>query len=296
MSNVGMIIEERSRDIGDFLVGRLIPFRKKRMIGPFVFIDHMAPVQLGPTKYMDVDQHPHIGLSTLTYLFDGEIMHEDSLGTKQLIKPGSVNWMTAGKGVSHSERTPEHLRNGNTFMAQGYQIWVALPKELENMDPQFHHIKAKDLPKWSDEDAQFTLVAGEGYGKKSPVPTYSLLFMVEIKTSNSYRLNVNGELKGEIGICIDKGSIDACGEVIGKGNILVSKVEDTCDIIVQANSHLLLFGGEPFSEERHIYWNFVSSSKETITQAKTDWKNRTFPMMPNDDTYVPLPKEVFKNT
>ncbi|MGW9686235.1 pirin family protein [Flagellimonas sp. 2504JD1-5] len=295
MSNIGMIIEERSRDIGDFLVGRFIPFRKKRMIGPFVFIDHMAPVQLGPHKYMDVNQHPHIGLSTLTYLFDGEIMHEDSLGTKQLIKPGSVNWMTAGKGVSHSERTPEHLRNGKTFMAQGYQIWVALPKDLEDMEPQFHHIEERDLPRWTDGDAEFTLVAGEGYGKKSPVPTYSPLFMVEIKTKEAYKLNVNGELKGEIGICIDKGSIDACGEVIQKGNILVSKVEDTCDITVHSNSHLLLFGGEAFPEERYIYWNFVSSSMETITQAKKDWKNKTFPMMLNDNTYVPLPKEAFKN-
>ncbi|WP_136465161.1 pirin family protein [Flagellimonas onchidii] len=290
MSNTGMIIEERSRDIGDFLVGRLIPFRKKRMIGPFVFIDHMAPTQLGPDKYMDVDQHPHIGLSTLTYLFDGEIMHEDSLGTKQLIKPGSVNWMTAGKGVSHTERTPEHLRNGNTFVAQGYQIWVALPQALEDMEPNFYHIEAKDLPRWKDGDATFTLVAGEGYGKKSPVPVYSPLFMVEIKTSNTCRLNINGKLKGEIGICIDTGSINTCGEVIEKGNILVSKVEDSCDIVVSPNSHLLLFGGEVLPEERYIDWNFVSTSKEKIAKAKKDWENKTFPMMENDSSYVPLPK------
>ena len=151
MSNIGMIIEERSRDIGDFLVGRLIPFRKKRMIGPFIFIDHMGPTKLGPNKYMDVDQHPHTGLSTLTFMLEGEIMHEDSLGTKQRIKPGSVNWMTAGKGVTHTERTPEDLRNGNTFVAHGYQIWVALPKELEDMAPEFHHIEEKDIPRWTDE-------------------------------------------------------------------------------------------------------------------------------------------------
>ncbi|MGB3150059.1 MAG: pirin family protein, partial [Maribacter sp.] len=124
MSNIGLIIEERSRDIGDFLVGRLIPFRKKRMIGPFIFIDHMGPTTLGPNKYIDVDQHPHIGLSTLTFMLEGEIMHEDSLGTKQRIQPGSVNWMVAGKGVSHTERTPDNLRNGTVFTAQGYQIWV----------------------------------------------------------------------------------------------------------------------------------------------------------------------------
>ncbi|MDC6386257.1 pirin family protein [Muricauda sp. SK9] len=289
MSNIGLIIEERSRDIGDFLVGRLIPFRKKRMIGPFIFIDHMGPTQLGPSKYMDVNQHPHMGLSTLTFMLEGEIMHEDGLGTHQRISPGSVNWMTAGKGVTHTERTPPDLRNGNTFTAHGYQIWVALPKELEDMEPQFHHIEGKDLPKWVDATAEFTLIAGEGYGKKSPVPVHSDLFMVEIKNTDEYTLNVNGNLRGEIGICIVEGSIKACGETVEEGNILVSKVEDTCNIILEPNTHLLLFGGEAFPEERFIYWNFVSSSQEKIEQAKKAWADRTFPMMENDDTYVPLP-------
>lgn len=289
MSNIGLIIEERSRDIGDFLVGRLIPFRKKRMIGPFIFIDHMGPTQLGPEKYMDVDQHPHIGLSTLTFMLEGELMHEDSLGTRQLIKPGSVNWMTAGKGVSHSERTPSALRGGNIFTAHGYQIWVALPKHLEEMDPEFHHISASELPSWKEGSADFVLVAGEGYDKKSPVPVHSQLFMLEIKNTDTFQLNVQDKLKGEIGICIVEGGIMACGEKVGAGNILVSKVDDTCDIELQPGSHILLFGGEPFPEKRHIYWNFVSSSKERIEQAKTNWKNKTFPMMPHDQTYVPLP-------
>lgn len=289
MSNIGLIIEERSRDIGDFLVGRLIPFRKKRMIGPFIFIDHMGPTQLGPTKYMDVNQHPHMGLSTLTFMLEGEIIHEDGLGTHQRISPGSVNWMTAGKGVTHTERTPQDLRNGTVFTAHGYQIWVALPKELEDMEPQFHHIDGKDLPKWIDGDTEFTLIAGEGYGKKSPVPVHSALFMVEIKNKNEYTLNVNSNLKGEIGICIVEGGIEACGESVGEGNILVSKVEDTCNITLKPNTHLLLFGGEPFPEERFIYWNFVSSSQEKIDQAKKAWADKTFPMMENDNTYVPLP-------
>ncbi|WP_343486318.1 pirin family protein [Allomuricauda sp. d1] len=290
MSNMGLIIEERSRDIGDFLVGRLIPFRKKRMIGPFIFIDHMGPTELGPHKYMDVDQHPHIGLSTLTYLLEGELMHEDSMGTVQRIRPGSVNWMTAGKGVSHTERTPKDMRGGKTFTAHGYQIWVALPKELEEMEPEFHHIEAHELPQWQDGAATFTLVAGEGYGWKSPVPIHSPLFMVEIKTSDSYHLDVKGNLSGEIGICIVDGSIEACSETIDKGNILVSKVEDTCSITMQKDAHVLLFGGEPFEEERHIYWNFVSSSKEKIEIAKENWRDKTFPMMADDNTYVPLPK------
>lgn len=289
MSNIGLIIEERSRDIGDFLVGRLIPFRKKRMIGPFIFIDHMGPTALGPNKYMDVDQHPHMGLSTLTFMLEGEIVHEDSLGTHQRIRPGSVNWMTAGKGVTHTERTPKDLRNGNVFTAHGYQIWVALPKELEEMEPQFHHIDAKDLPKWEEGNTRFTLVAGKGYGKESPVPVHSELFMVEIQNKEPYTLNVNGNLKGEIGICIVSGGIEACGETVGEGNILVSKVEDTCNISLKPNTHLLLFGGEPFPEERYIYWNFVSSDQTKLEWAKTAWANKTFPMMENDNTYVPLP-------
>ena len=223
-------------------------------------------------------------------MLEGEIIHEDSLGTQQRIKPGSVNWMTAGKGVTHTERTPKDMREGTIFKAHGYQIWVALPKELEDMEPQFHHIDGKDLPKWLDNGAEFTLVAGEGYGKQSPVPVHSNLFMVEVKNTESYSLNVNGKLKGEIGICIVEGSIEACGEVVEKGNILVSKVEDTCNIILRPNTHLLLFGGEPFPEERHIYWNFVSSSKEKIEAAKEAWRNKTFPMMENDNTYVPLPE------
>ncbi|WP_411030792.1 pirin family protein [Spongiimicrobium sp. 3-5] len=289
MSNIGLIIEERSRDIGDFLVGRLIPFRKKRMIGPFIFIDHMGPTILGPQKYMDVDQHPHIGLATLTFMLQGEIIHEDGIGTYQRITPGSVNWMVAGKGVSHTERTPKELRDGQEFTAHGYQIWVALPRELEEMEPEFHHIPADRLPNWVDGSATFKLVAGEGYGKKSPVPVHSPLFMVEIRNKEVYKLNTRDNLKGELGICVVEGSILACGQTIEKGNILVSKVEDSCSVELAPNSHILLFGGDTFPEERHIYWNFVATSKARIEKAKAAWKDKTFPMMENDNTYVPLP-------
>ena len=289
MSNIGLVIAERSRDIGDFLVGRLLPFRKKRMIGPFIFIDHMGPTQLGPRKYMDVDQHPHMGLSTLTFLLEGELLHEDSLGTKQVIRPGSVNWMVAGKGVSHTERTPSSLRGGTVFTAHGYQIWVALPKDKEDMEPEFHHIPNKDLPKWEDGSTSFTLVAGNGYGRSAPVPVHSELFMVEIKTQETYSLNTMDNLKGEIGICIVEGSIKACETVVEKGNILVSKVADTCKTILHPNSHIILFGGEPFPEERHIFWNFVSHDKDKLEKAKKDWAAKTFPMMQNESSYVPIP-------
>ena len=289
MSNKGLIIEERSRDIGDFLVGRLIPFRKKRMVGPFIFIDHMGPTQLGPEHYMDIDQHPHIGLSTLTYLMEGEIVHEDSIGTHQKITPGSVNWMVSGKGCAHTERTPQELRNGHAFTTHGYQIWVALPKELEDIKPEFHHFTPSQLPAWKDKEASFTLVAGKGYDKESPVPVHSELFMIDIKTEGSYFFTSDGKLKGEIGICIVKGGISACDEIILEGNMLVSKTEDVCDIQIRPNSHILLFGGEPFPEERHIFWNFVSHSAEKIEKAKARWKNKDWPRVKGDGTYVPLP-------
>lgn len=290
MSNTDLIIEERSRDIGDFLVGRLIPFRKKRMVGPFIFIDHMGPTQIGNGKYMDVDQHPHIGLSTLTYMLEGEIVHQDSVGSDQLITPGSVNWMTAGRGVTHTERTPANRRNGDISTVHGYQIWVAIPKELEDVEPSFHHIEAGELPQWKDGGASFKLVAGKGYGRTSAVPVHSNLFMVEVKCEEDYELDISNQLEGEIGICIVEGSIQACDNYVEAGNMLVSKIDNQCALTMKAGTHLLLFGGEPFEEERHIYWNFVATSKERIERAKERWRNKEFPQVPNDITYVPLPE------
>ena len=275
MSNTELIIEERSRDIGDFLVGRLIPFRKKRMVGPFIFIDHMGPSEVSEGKYLDIGQHPHIGLSTLTYLLEGEVHHRDSMGTDQIIGPGSVNLMTAGHGVTHTERTPAHLR-GKTSTLHGFQIWIALPKAKEEMEPEFFHVDAKGLPSWKDKGANFTLVAGKGYGKESPVPAYSEQFMLEIKTDEEYELDVAGNLEGEIGICIVEGNIQACDNYVEKGNMLVSKLENQCAIKVAANTHLLIFGGKPFEEERFIFWNFVATSKEKLEEAKIRWKEKSF--------------------
>lgn len=290
MSNSDLIIEERSRDIGDFLVGRLIPFRQKRMVGPFIFIDHMGPSTIGPNKFMDVDQHPHIGLSTLTYLFEGQINHRDSIGTNQLITPGSVNWMTAGKGITHTERTPNSLRNGGIHHVHGYQIWVALPKELEEMEPEFFHIPSDKLPKWEEGNAKFTLVAGKAFDRKSPLPVYSELFMVDLHTEDNVEIDLKEKVKGEIGICVVDGAINACDNRIEKGHMLVSKEEDVCKISVERGSKILFFGGPPFPEERHIFWNFVSSSKDRIEQAKTDWISKSFPKVEGDETYIPLPQ------
>lgn len=290
MSNTDIIIPERSRDIGDFLVGRLLPFRKKRTVGPFIFIDHMGPTHLGPEKYLDVDQHPHIGLATLTYLLEGEIEHRDSLGTEQIIRPGSVNWMVAGKGVAHTERTPQKSRNGQEQTVHGYQIWVALPESEEHVEPSFHHFQADELPRWQDGDAELRLIAGEGFGKKSPVPTHSPLFMVEVKNgSEQYHLNLKSQLEGEIGICVVEGSIKACGNEIEKGNLAISKKHGECKITLAPNTHLLIFGGKGFEKEPLIFWNFVSHSKENLEQAKSNWQAKNWPKVAGDDTYVPLP-------
>lgn len=288
MSNEQLIIEERASDIGDFLVGRLLPFRKKRMVGPFIFIDHMGPKEIGDGNFLEIDQHPHIGLSTLTYLFEGEIQHEDGLGTKQLIKPGSVNFMTAGSGVSHTERTPEYLRLKEKHTIHGFQIWIALPKTHEDMQPTFQHVAANDLPKWKEQNLEYMLIAGEAWNRKSPLDVFSPLFMIELKANETTDFNAKG-LVGEIGVCVVKGSVNACGNKIEAGNMLVSKTDDVCNLRIEKGSHLLLFGGEAFEEKRNIYWNFVHSEKSKIEQAKKDWANKSFPMMPWDNTYIPLP-------
>lgn len=289
MSNQDLIVPERSRDIGDFIVGRLLPFRKKRMVGPFIFIDHMGPTEMGDGKFMDVDQHPHIGLATLTYLLSGEIEHADSIGTQQIIRPGSVNWMVAGAGVSHTERTPAHLRKQEKFVMHGYQIWVALPKEFEKVAPSFHHFSTDELPHWRESGLSFRLVAGEAFGKKSPVPVHSPLFMLEIISEEATEIDLSGQLQGEIGICVVKGAIKACENRVEAGNLLVSKEENVCKLGIEAHSHLLFFGGEAFPEGRSIYWNFVASDPDDIERAKENWKAWEWPKVPGDESYVPLP-------
>ncbi len=288
MSNPGLIIEERSRDIGDFLVGRLIPFRKKRMVGPFIFIDHMGPSEIGDGKYLDIDPHPHIGLCTLTYLFQGEILHRDSIGSEQLIRPGDVNLMTAGKGVTHTERTPEAHRDETRRLMHGYQIWIALPKGKEQMDPEFFHVESDALPKWSSGNMDYILVSGSALGRESPVPTYSPHYMIDIHAQSDAILSLD-ELTGETGIVVIDGAVEACGERIANGNMLVAKHDEGCTIQIHKGTHLLVFGGEPFPEERFIYWNFVASDKELIEKAKEKWQDREFPGVHNDTGYIPLP-------
>lgn len=289
MSNIKLIIEERATSIGKFMVGRLLPFRQKRMVGPFIYIDHMGPAELDAHENFDVLPHPHIGLSTLTFLFEGSIMHRDSLGNAVEIKPGAVNWMTAGKGIVHSERTPEYLRHAAKTM-HGLQIWVALPKALEQMQPEFFHVEQEQIPSWTEGDLHFKLIAGEALGRKSPVPVYSKLFMIEIKSASKQVVNIGNQLYGESGLYILEGSIESDENVYESNQLLVAKDSSLCQFTIAANSTLYIFGGEPFPEERWIDWNFVSTSKALIAEAKQKWKDQSFAKVKGDeDEFVPYP-------
>jgi hypothetical protein len=288
MSNVNLIIEERATSIGKFMVGRLLPFRQKRMVGPFIYIDHMGPVKLSERENFDVLPHPHIGLSTLTFLFEGSIMHRDTLGNEVEIKAGEVNWMTAGKGIVHSERTPDYLRHSDKYL-HGLQIWVALPKHLEQMNPEFFHIDKKDIPAWQEGGLEFKIVAGEAFGKKSAVPVYSKLFMIEIKSRITQKVNIGSQLYGEAGLYILEGSIESEGIVYEPKKILVANDSTLCEFTIAANSTIYIFGGEPFPEERFIDWNFVSSDRALIEAAKQRWRDQQFEKIKGETEFVPLP-------
>lgn len=288
MSNIQLVIEERAANIGSFMVGRLLPFRQKRSVGPFVFIDHMGPAQLSGHENLDVPPHPHIGLSTLTYLFEGAIMHRDSIGSVLEIQPGAVNWMTAGKGVVHSERTPEHLRKSD-MQLHGLQIWVALPKSLEQCEPSFHHIEKDEIPMWTSHNLHFTLIAGEAFGKKSPVPVHSPLYFVEIVSTERTTVNIGEHLYGESALYILEGSVHSEGETYSKKQLLVSIDSRLCEFELAENSTVYVFGGTPFPEERYIDWNFVSSSKALLQQARKDWEEQRFPTISGETEFVPYP-------
>ncbi len=293
MSNIDFIFEEKAADIGNFLVGRLLPFKQKRNIGPFVFIDHMGPTVLKAGENLDVAPHPHIGLSTLTFLFEGAIQHKDSLGNDLTIEPGAVNWMTAGNGVVHSERTPKHLRDVEKSV-HGLQIWIALPKDLENIEPSFVHIESKDLPTWTEGSVDYKLVAGEFDDKKSAVPVYSKLYMIELKAHENQTINLQDRLYGESGLYILEGEVSSNGNAFGPKQILITKDAHLCTFDIKAGSTIYLFGGEPFEEEHFIFWNFVSSSRETIEEAKERWQKQEFPKVPGETEFVPLPNNPFK--
>jgi redox-sensitive bicupin YhaK (pirin superfamily) len=291
---IELVIDQRRRDLGGFEVGRVLPFAKRRMVGPFVFFDHMGPIDFAPgiPRSVDVRPHPHIGLSTVTYLFDGEIMHRDSLGSEQPIRPGEVNWMTAGRGITHSERFERARREGGTV--HGIQAWVGLPKEYEESEPAFDHYAANELPAYESGGLWARLVAGEAFGTKSPVRTHSPLFYVHWRLAAGARAQLDAQYP-ERAAYIVAGSVQVQGKTFEAGRLLVFGRGQTVVFTGVTPAVVMLLGGEPIGE-RFIEWNFVSSSRARIEQAKADWRAGRMKLPVHDDAeFVPLPGDEASN-
>jgi len=286
---IELIIDKRTRDLGGgFEVGRVLPFAKRRMVGPFIFFDQMGPVDFAPgiPRELDVRPHPHIGLSTVTYLYSGAMTHRDSLGFKQEIQPGAVNWMTAGKGITHSERL-EHARMNGAHM-YGIQAWVALPNEAEETDPGFWHHPAASLPVWNEAGLKGRLIAGSAEGMDAGVNVRSPMFYMHWDMEKGVRRKVTSEYT-ERAVYVASDAADVAGQKIGAGQMAVL---GKGDVIVTADeaSTVMVLGGEPIGE-RFIFWNFVSSSKERLEQAKEDWKQGRMKLPDGDDQeFTPLPE------
>ena len=280
------------RDLGDgFKVRRALPSAQRRMVGPFIFLDHFGPTVFRAGEGQNVRPHPHIGLSTLTYLLEGEMMHRDSAGNVEAIRPGDVNWMTAGRGIVHSERTPAKVQaQGGTMFGQ--QIWVALPKALEEMPPVFSHHAEGTLPGLEADGVSLTLVAGEAFGQRSPVPVYSDLMYVDIVLKPGARFQLPAEHIERAGFIVS-GEIEIAGQTgaFGEAQFVVFKPGAEIVLSARLGAHLMLVGGEPFSEPRHVYWNFVSSSRDRIKQAKDDWRLGRFPEIAGETEFIPLPPD-----
>jgi len=289
--SIERIIDKRGHDLGGgFIVGRVLPYAARRMVGPCIFFDHMGPVDLAPgiPKTLDVRPHPHIGLATVTYLYDGALTHRDSLGEHQEIRPGEVNWMIAGKGITHSERF-EYARANGAHM-HGIQSWVALPKDDEEMDPAFFHHEGADLPAWEETGIKGRLIAGEAEGMKAAVKTNSPLFYMHWQMEGGAGRVLTPEHEDRA-VYLASGSADVAGKRLHAGQMAV--LDSGRDVVVKAheNAVVMALGGAPIGP-RHIFWNFVSSSRERIEEAKEDWRHQRMQLPVGDDQeFTPLPEK-----
>lgn len=287
---VDNVIVPRARDIGDFEVRRVLPAAGRRMVGPFVFLDQMGPTILKPGKGIDVRPHPHIGLATVTWLIEGEIMHRDSLGSAQVIRPGELNWMTAGSGIVHSERSPDGQRPGEAPL-YGIQSWVALPKEHEETAPGFVHHGAGEMPRLEGDGARVTVVAGSAFGKTSPVALLHETVYADIHLQAGSTLQIEPEAE-ERGLYILTGGLEVAGSRFNAGSLLVLHPSLPVPVTARGDTHFQLVGGAEMDGPRHLWWNFVSSSKDRLEAAKADWKAGRFPKVPGDDVeFIPLPEK-----
>lgn len=285
-----MEIAPRLISLGGSTVHRLIPYAKKRMVGPFIFFDYFPATDFAAGEGMDVRPHPHIGLSTLSYLLEGEVLHHDSLGNKQLLTPGDVNWMTAGIGISHSERTPPALRP-LPHRLHLLQFWVALPLDQEDSPPHFTHHAQESIPHFKVDDIDVALIAGSAFGKKSPVEVFSPLFFLDVRMKKGQIFNFDPEGQ-ESAFFIIQGRLSVGDKEITTDDFVVLATNSSLQVIAKEDTHLVLLGGEPLPEPRHIYWNYVSSSKEKIERAKQAWRDGSFPQVPGEPDIIPLPEDL----
>ncbi len=288
-SPVELIIEARGRDIDGLPVRRVLPSARRRMVGPYVFFDHMGPADLPPEGGIEVRPHPHINLATVTYLFDGEILHRDSVGSEQLITPGAINWMTAGRGIAHSERSSERSRREGQRL-HGIQLWVALPRESEEVEPSFVHHPADTIPATQIEGVELRVMLGEAFGLRSPVELYSPMLYVELNMPAGTRIELPDDL-AERAVYLVEGELEIAGESHGEERMLILETQRPVELCARRPSRVLFLAGEPLEGPRHIWWNFVSSSKARIEQAKEDWREGRFGTVVHDeDERIPLPE------
>ena len=287
---VTAVLSPRERDLGGFTVRRLLPATGHRMVGPFIFFDYIGPAAMAPGQGVDVRPHPHINLATVTYLFEGELVHRDSLGYHQAIRPGDVNWMTAGRGIVHSERS-DPAQRATGVRLHGLQLWVALPTAHEETEPAFVHYGAAVLPLVETPGARCRVIAGEAWGARSPVRTLSPLVYAELKLAAGASSDLPDQHE-QRALFVMGGSVDVAGVRVDAGQMALLASEQRVSVRGIDAAHAVLIGGAPLDGERHIWWNFVSSSRERIEKAKRDWKEGRFPKVPGDDIeFVPLPDQ-----
>ena len=282
------VIGSRERDLGGFTVRRVLPYEGGRMVGPFIFFDHLGPAQFAPGTGIDVRPHPHIALATVTYLFSGTIEHRDSLGSVQEIRPGDVNWMTAGEGIVHSERTPRAQRAGGQHI-HGIQSWVALPDGEEEIEPSFTHYPAADLPSLSTAGAELTVVAGEAFGRRSPVITRWPTLYVDARIPQGATLDVPREHE-ERALYVAQGAVTIGEHTVTEGQLAIFAAAASYSLRALEDTRALLLGGAAFTTPRFIWWNFVASSNERIERAKQRWASGQFPAVPGETDFIPLPQ------
>jgi redox-sensitive bicupin YhaK (pirin superfamily) len=289
-ATIDLVIQARPRDLGaGFSVRRILPSAARPMVGPFIFADHMGPVRLAPGDGLDVRPHPHINLATVTYLFEGEILHRDSIGSEQPIRPGAVNWMTAGSGIAHSERSPAHERKGGARV-HGMQLWVALPREHEEVAPSFQHHPATAIPALDRPGARLRVIAGAAYGAASPVQVLSPLFYVDAQLERGAELALPEEHRARAAYVVS-GAVSAGGRPHGEGVLVAFREGAAARVRALEEARVLLLGGAPLDGQRHIFWNFVSSSPARIERAKDDWRQGRFGVVAGDTKErIPLPE------